>query len=228
MQNMIEYASGKDWAASGANISGKGIARSDFRGLQADLNAYAGVAGFEGVTIDGVIGAKTLEAVRKVVATVKAKNAMVPITFPEPDKAENVARYAQWIREWLQTMAAKTLGVTTQRVYQQGAGKDWNIKGDIAYGAGAVHDEFMQLQRSLNKLADVAGFEKLDVDGFIGPRTAAATKAVFDKVVATNALLGVTLFPPPDTKEEAAEYAAFIRQWLDTTAMKALLAETGA
>ena len=228
MQNMTEYASGKDWSASGAIISGKGVARSDFRGLQADLNAYAKVAGFEGVGIDGVIGPKTLDAVRKVIAAVKAKNALVPISFPEPDKPENVARYAQWIRDWLQTMASKTLGVTTQRVYQQGAGKDWNIKGDIAYGAGAVHDEFQQLQRSLNKLADVAGFKKLEVDGFIGPRTAEATKAVFDKVVEINPLLGVTLFPPPDTKEEAAEYAAFIRQWLDTTAAKTLLAETGA
>lgn len=227
MTNMTEYASGKDWSASGAAITGKGNATSDFRGLQADLNAYAQTAGFDGVKIDGAIGPKTLEAVQKVVSAVKAKNAMVPTTFPEIKDAAGVAQYAQWIREWLQTMAAKTLGVTTQRVYQKGTGKDWNIKGEIAYGAGAVHDDFLQLQQSLNKFADVAGFKKLEVDGFIGPATAAATKAVFDKVVAKNSLLGVTLFPPPDTKEEAAEYAAFIRQWLNTTASKTLLAEAG-
>lgn len=228
MSNMIEYASGRDFSVSGANVSGKGDARSDFRGLQADLNAYAPSVGFEGVKVDGVIGPQTLAAVQQVVAAVKTKNAMVPTTFPEPSAADGVARYAQWIREWLQSMASKTLGVSTLRVFQKGTGKDWNTKGEIAYGAGAVHDEFRQLQQSLNRFADVAGFGKLEVDGFIGARTAAATKAVYDKVVARNAMLGVTLFPPPETKEEAAAFAAFIRQWLDTTAAKHLLAEAGA
>lgn len=225
---MAEYASGRDWAASGANITGKGDARSDFRGLQADLNQYAPVAGFEGVAVDGILGPRTLAAVQKVIAAVKAKNAMVPTTFPEPTSTEGVAQYAQWIRNWLHTMAASTLGVSALRVYEKGQGKDWNLKGEIAYGAGAVHDDFRQLQQSLNRFADVAGFKKLEVDGFIGPATAAATKAVYDKVVATNALLGVTLFPPPESKEEAAQFAAFIRQWLDTTASKHLLAEAGA
>lgn len=228
MSTMTEYASGKDFTTSGANVTGKGDARFDFRGLQADLNAYAASVGFEGVQVDGIIGPRTLAAVQQVVAAVKAKNALVPLTFPEPASAEAVARYAPWIREWLQTMASKTLGVSTLRVFQKGAGKDWNVKGDIAYGAGAVHDEFRQLQQSLNKFADAVGFGKLEIDGFIGSRTAAATKAVFDKVVARNALLAVTLFPPPETKEEAAAFAAFIRQWLDTTATKNLLAEAGA
>ena len=228
MTNLTEYTSGKHWTANDGVITGKGDARSDFRGLQADLNQYAQAGGFDAVKIDGLLGPKTLAAVQKVVAAVKAKNAMVPTTFPEPSSTEGVAQYAMWIREWLHTMASKTLGVSALRVYEKGQGKDWNIKGDIAYGAGAVHDDFRQLQQSLNRFADVAGFKKLDVDGFIGPATAAATKAVYDKVVAKNALLGVTLFPPPESKEEAAQFAAFIRQWLDTTASKQLLAEAGA
>ena len=228
MTNMTEYASGKDWAASGANITGKGEARSDFRGLQADLNQFAQAAGFDGVAVDGILGPRTLAAVQQVVAAVKAKNAMVPTTFPEPSSTEGVAQHAQFIREWLQSMASKTLGVSALRVYARGQGKDWNVKGEIAYGAGAVHDDFRQLQQSLNRFAGVVGFKPLEVDGFIGKATAAATKAVYDKVVATNPLLGVTLFPPPESKEEAAQFAAFIRQWLDTTATKHLLAEAGA
>jgi lysozyme family protein len=127
----------------------------------------------------------------------------------------------------LHSTAATTLAVNPFRIYTKGSGKDWNIKGDIAYGAGPVHDQFLQLQRTLNSLSDVVGFAKLDTDGFIGPKTAAAVTATYKKVVAKNAIFGVTLFPPPDTKEETAEYAAFINDWLDKIAVKQLLAEAG-
>jgi lysozyme family protein len=228
MSNTNEYVAGKDFTSHGSTITGKGEAMSEFRGLQADLNLFARVANFEAVRIDGVIGARTHEAVRKVVDAVLASNQLlVPAAFTY-SSAEEVARYAPRVRDWLHSTAAKTLAVSPFRIYKRGAGQDWNIKGDIAYGAGAVHDEFMGLQRDLNKLAGVVGFGKLEVDGFIGPRTAAAVKATFDKVVAKNAMLGVTLFPPPDTKEEAAEFAAFIRDWLDKVAIKQLLAEAGA
>lgn len=53
-------------------------------------------------------------------------------------------------------------------------------------------------------------------------------KATYDRVVAKNPMLGVTLFPPPDTKEETAEFAAFIHDWLDKVATRQLLAEAGA
>ncbi|MDQ3369920.1 MAG: hypothetical protein M3680_31260 [Myxococcota bacterium] len=223
-----EYAAGKDFSASGSNFTGKGEALTDFRGLQADLNLYAQVAGYEGVKVDGLIGPRTVAAVQKVVAAVLAKNALlVPAAFTY-NGGEDIAKYAGRIRDWLDSTAAKTLSVTPFRLYKKGTGADWNLKGDIAYGAGAVHDEFVGLQHDLNKLADVVGFQKLDTDGFIGPRTAAAVKATYQKVVAKNPIFGVTLFPPPDTKEEAAEFAAFIRDWLDKVAQRQLLAEAGA
>ena len=223
-----EYAAGKDFANNGSNYTGKGEALSEFRGLQADLNLYAQVANFEAVRIDGIVGPKTLDAVKKVVDAVLAKNKLlIPAAFTY-NNAEDIAKYVPRIRDWLHTTAASTLKVSPFRLYKKGSGQDWNIKGDIAYGAGPVHDEFMGLQRELNKLADVVGFQKLEVDGFIGPRTAAAVKSTFEKVVAKNPIFGVTLFPPPDTKEETAEFAAFIRDWLDKTASKQLLAEAGA
>lgn len=200
----------------------------EFRALQADLNLYAQAGNYEGVKVDGKIGPKTLESVRKVVAAVLAKNPLlVPAAFTT-NSPEDVQKYAVQIRDWLHTTAAKELEVSPFRLYTKGEGKDWNTKGDVAYGAGAVHDEFVGLQRTLNKLADAVGFKKLDEDGKIGPRTATAIKATFDKVVAKNALFGVTLFPVPDTKEETAEYAAFIRDWLDNVATKQLNAEAGA
>jgi lysozyme family protein len=227
MSNTNEYVSGKDFTNSGSTFTGKGEAKSEFRGLQADLNLYAQVANFEAVRIDGIVGPRTVEALKKTVDAVLAKNKLlVPAAFTY-NSAEDVAKYAPRVRDWLHSTAAKTLNVSPFRLYKKGSGQDWNIKGDIAYGAGPVHDEFMGLQRDLNKLADVVGFKQLEVDGFIGPRTAQAVKATFDKVVAKNAILGVTLFPPPDTKEEAAEFAAFIRDWLDKTATKHLLAEAG-
>jgi lysozyme family protein len=218
-----EFTADKDWTKSGSTISGKGEAKSEFRGLQADLNQYAQAAGFEGVKVDGIIGPQTVDAANKVVKAVLATNSLlVPIEFTTPDNVEAVAQYAARIRDWLHTTAATALKVTPFRVYEKGAGKDWNLKGEIAYGAGAVHDDFMGLQKDLNKLAPAVGFKPLDVDGFIGPATAAAVKATYEKVVAKNAMLGVTLFPPPDTKEEAAEFAAFIRDWLDKVASKHL------
>ena len=223
-----EFATGKDFTASGSNFTAKGQVLSEFRGLQADLNLYAKAAGFDGVTIDGIVGPRTLEAVKRVVAAVLARNSLlIPVAFTA-NNSEEVARYAPRIREWLHTTAAKTLDVSPYRVYEQGVGKDWNIKGDFAYGADAVHDEFMGIQRELNKVAKVVGFQPLAVDGFIGPRTAAAVKQTFDKVVAKNPLFGVTLFPPPDTKEETAAFAAFIRDWLVKVATKQLLGSASA
>lgn len=225
-----EFTAEKDWTKSGSTISGKGEAKSEFRGLQADLNQYAEAAGFEAVKVDGIIGPQTVDAAGKVVKAVLASNSLlVPIEFTTPDTVEAVAQYAARIRDWLHSTAATALKVTPFRVYQKGTGKDWNEKGEIAYGAGAVHDDFMGLQKDLNKLAAKVGFKPLEVDGFIGPATAAAVKATYDKVVAQNAMLGVTLFPVPDTKEEAAEFAAFIRDWLDKVATKHLgPAEAGA
>jgi len=204
------------------------MSNSTLRMLQADLNLYAPVANFEPVRVDGAVGPMTLEALKKVVAAVLAKNSlMTPAAFTTNSPAD-LTTYSEQIRDWLHDVASKALAVTPLRLYKKGAGKDWNIKGEIAYGAGAVHDEFVALQRDLNKLAGPVGFKPLDADGFIGPKTASAIKATFDKVVAKNAMLGVTLFPVPDTKEETAEYAAFIRDWLDKVATRHLAAEAGA
>lgn len=217
-----------DWTQSGSTVSAKSETRSEFRSLQADLNQYAQAANFEPVVVDGVIGPRTVEAVGKTVKAVLAKNSLlVPAEFTY-EGVDHVAKYAGRIRDWLHSTAATTLAVNPFRVYTRGQGKDWNVKGDIAYGAGAVHDQFLQLQRTLNTLADVVGFKKLEVDGFIGPKTAAAIMGTYDKVKAKNAILAVTLFPPPDTKEETAEYAAFINDWLEKIAIRNLVAEAGA
>lgn len=223
-----EYVAGKDFTASGSNFTAKDEVLSEFRSLQADLNLYSQVAGFDGIKIDGIIGARTLDSVKKVIAAVLAKNSLlVPAAFTA-DSVEEVAKYTSRIREWLHTTAAKTLDVTTFRVYERGEGRDWNVKGDIAYGKGAVHDEFMGIQRELNKLTNVVGFKPLDVDGFIGPKTAAAVKQTYDKLVAMNPIYGITLFPPPNTKEETAAFAQFIHGWLRDTASKQLLGTASA
>ena len=100
-------------------------------------------------------------------------------------------------------------------------GKDWNEKGEIVAGVGPVHEELKGLQQTLNQFASISG-HKLDVDGFIGPRTAHAVKAIYDAVVKKNPLLTATPFPVPDTKEEVAEYGEYIRDWMKTTAATAL------
>lgn len=106
--------------------------------------------------------------------------------------------------------------------YERGEGKDWNVKGEIAYGKGDVHKEFQALQVALNDFATRLGFDKLEVDGFLGPRSVTSFQRVYDAVIQKNPLLAATPFPVPKTKEEIAEYAAFIRQWLQTTAEEAL------
>ena len=217
-----------DWTQNGNTVSAKGETRSELRSLQADLNAYAQAANFEPVVVDGIVGPKTVDAVKKTVDAVLAKNSLlVPAEFTYEGVAD-VAKYGARIRDWLHSTAATALAVNPFKVYTKGQGKDWNIKGDIAYGAGAVHDQFLQLQRTLNTLADVVGFGTVEVDGFIGPKTAAAVNATYEKLKAKNAIYGVTMFPPPDTKEETAEYAAFINDWLDKIATKQLVAEAGA
>jgi len=53
-------------------------------------------------------------------------------------------------------------------------------------------------------------------------------KATYDKLVGMNAIYGITLFPPPNTKEETASFAQFIHGWLRDTASKQLLGAANA
>jgi len=113
--------------------------------------------------------------------------------------------------------------------YERGEGKDWNVKDTIAYGRGEVHKDFQGLQRDLNAFAPKLGYDKLDDDGFLGPKSVDAIGIVYTAVVMKNPLLSATPFPIPKTKEEVAEWAQFIRNWLTTTAATALeIAEAGA
>ena len=106
--------------------------------------------------------------------------------------------------------------------YEHGDGKDWNTKGSIAYGKGDVHKDFQGLQADLNRFAPHLGFDKLEIDGFLGPHSVDAIEKVYQAVIAKNPGLAATPFPVPKTKEEVAEYTQFIRQWLQTTAATAL------
>src|SRR5437867_126916 len=108
-----EFVSGQDWTRSGSTITGKGEAKSEFRGLQADLNQYATAASFEGVKVDGILGPQTVDAANKVVKAVLATSSLlVPVEFETPDNVDHVARYAARIRDWLHSTAAMALKVT--------------------------------------------------------------------------------------------------------------------
>ncbi len=207
---------GTDWDASGANVVGKGAeGLAVLRGLQADLNRFGEAAGFAHVKVDGVIGAASAAAVQQIHKAVIATNPGLAATpFPPPETAALVGEYAMYIRFWLAGVAAGALGVGRLRRYERGAGKDWNTRDTIAYGAGPVHADFVALQTDLNRFAAALGFAALDTDGFIGGKTAAAVTRVYQATIVKNPLLVGTPFPPPDTKEEAAEYCAFIREWL--------------
>ncbi len=222
-----QFAPGKDFTANGSNFTAKGEVLSEFRSLQADLNAFAQAGGFEAIAIDGVVGSDTLNAVAKVVAAVAGKGSLVPTPFTA-SSVEDVARNTPGVREWLQTTAAKALDVSTFRVLKRGEGQDWNVKGDVAYGKGGVHDDFLGIQRELNKVASVVGFKPLEVDGMIGPKSANAVKATYEKLAARNLMFRITMFPPPDTKEETAAYAQFILDWLRDTAVKHLVGSASA
>ncbi|HVK72212.1 MAG TPA: hypothetical protein VM734_02790 [Kofleriaceae bacterium] len=220
---------GKDWGKQGEVISAKSAeATAAFRGLQADLNFFADKVGFEVVKVDGKLGPATMAALRATNDAVVKKNPALNGTLIPPTSVEQTASYALHSRQWLETTARDALGVANLRRYHQGAGKEWNTKDGIAYGAGPIHEEFKGLQSDLNRFGPALGFGKLDVDGFLGAKTVAATKAVYDAVVKKQPILAATAFPVPDTKEELAEYAGFIRAWLKDVAAKQLLGGAGA
>jgi hypothetical protein len=114
------------------------------------------------------------------------------------------------------------------RKYERGEGKDWNVKNTIAYGRGEVHKDFQGLQTDLNRFSTVCGFSALTPDGFLGDKSVDAIKRVYSAVIAKNPGLVATPFPVPDTKEEVAEFAQFIRMWLQGPAAKAILPNAGA
>jgi lysozyme family protein len=219
---------GKDWTTQGDVVHGKGDAVAVFRGIQADLNYFADKVGFEAVKVDGVLGPKTLAALQATDAAVTKANPALGGTLIAPKTVGDVATFAGLARTWLEATARAALNVGDLRRYHRGHGKEWNTKDTIAYGAGPVHEEFKGLQADLNRFAATVGFAPLEVDGFLGAKTAAATKQVYDALVAKSPLNAMTVFPVPDTKEEVAEYAMFIRDWLNKKAAKGLLGEVGA
>ena len=104
--------SGKDFGAGGGGVQGKGEGVAVLRGLQADLNRFAAACGYDHVKVDGVVGPRAAEAVKKVYAAVIAKNPGLAATpFPPPDTKEEAAEYCAFIRDWLNGPAGQALGV---------------------------------------------------------------------------------------------------------------------
>lgn len=227
MSDDRKLETGRDWTQHGDTITGTGAARDVFRGIQADLNYFADKVGFEAVKVDGVLGPQTMAALKAVHLAVVTSNPMLAATIIPPTTVAETAEHAMASRTWLETTARKALGLADLRRYHKGTGKEWNVKDAIAYGAGPVHDDFKALQTDLNRFAGAVGFAPLTVDGFLGAKTAAATKAIYDALVAKNPMHAMTMFPVPDTKEECAEYCMFIRAWLGKHAGQ-LIAEAGA
>ncbi len=218
----ITLEQGTAWTQHGDVVTGKGDAVDIFRGIQADLNFFADKLGFESVKVDGLLGPKTLAAIQAVDAAVTKANPMLQGTLAAQQTLADLATHAATTRTWLDSTARTALGVSDLRRYHRGAGKEWNVKDAIAYGAGPVDDDFKHLQADLNVFAEAADFKPLTVDGFLGARTAAAVKAVYDAVVRKKPLAAMTPFPVPDTKEEVAEFCMFIRRWLHDVAGKAV------
>ena len=228
MTQLPTYEANKDFSKKGDAIVGKGDANATFRGLQADLNNFSEKVGFPHVKVDGAIGPNTLAALSATYQAVTKANPGLAGSMIPPTSVDDMAKFAPMARQWLETTAHQALGLPPLRRYHFGAGQDWNVKDTIAYGAGPVHQDFVGLQQDLNRFAAVAGFAPLETDGFIGDKTSKAVHAVYQKLLAKNPGFAATPFPPPDTKEEAAEYAQFIRDWLQKVAAKHLLAEAGA
>ncbi len=225
MSELRKYVKGegKDWNANDKIAWGGGEVHEDFKDLQLAINNFGGALGFALVKVDGFIGPATAGAVKSIYDAVVKKNPLLTATpFPVPDTKEEVAEFAQFIRGWLVETAAKALAIPPLRRYAKGKGAEWNANESIAWGSGDIEAEFKHLQGDLNHFAGGLGFAKLDVDGKLGGKSVAAIKAVYDAVVKQNALLAATPFPVPDTKEEVAEYAQFVRAWLRGTAGKAL------
>lgn len=219
---------GNDWTKQGDAVKAKGEAVAEFRGIQADLNYFAEQLGFEAVKVDGILGPKTLAALQATNAAVTKANPLLGGTLIEPKTVTDVATYAMLARDWLEKTARAALNVADLRRFHRGTGKDWNVKDAIAYGAGPAHDEFVKLQVALNRFGPIVGFGKLEADGFLGAKTVAATKQIYDALIAKSPLHAMTVFPVPDTKEELAEYAMFIRDWLHKKVAKELGAQVDA
>ena len=115
--------------------------------------------------------------------------------------------------------------MSDRRNYEQGEGKDWNVKGSIAFGKGAVHADFMGLQHALNRYASLVGFGKLETDGFIGENTVEAWQKTYKKALEKDPLAALAIMPI-QSKEQMATLCQHVRHWLDTTGAKILGAPT--
>ena len=107
------------------------------------------------------------------------------------------------------------------REYQQGEGKDWNVKGAIAYGKGQVHEDFKGLQQDLNRFAGKVGFQKLDVDGFIGQNTVTAWQKTYAAALERDPMATIEVAAIV-SKEQMATVCQKVRHWLQTTGARVL------
>ena len=107
------------------------------------------------------------------------------------------------------------------RNYEQGEGKDWNVKNTIAYGKGPVHEDFKGLQRDINRFHDEVGFKQIEVDGFLGPDTVDAWNKIYQAALAKDPTATVA-FPPIVMKEQIATLCQHVRHWLATSGARIL------
>lgn len=77
---------------------------------------------------------------------------------------------------------------------------------NFCFGIGVGNHALLQLlQQAINQFSDLKGFERLTVDGFVGPNTVAAVQATVP-------------LDPPWTKERITEDAPGLLRQLDNTA----------
>jgi hypothetical protein len=117
--------------------------------------------------------------------------------------------------------------MSAPRKYEQGEGKDWNVKESIAYGRGFVHDDFCGLQADLNLFSGKVGFDRLELDGFLGPKTVEIWNSIYQASLKVDPAATVQ-FPAITEKEQLAALCQHVRLWLMTKARGVLLRETQA
>lgn len=105
-----ERGADKDWDADERAAWGTGAAHEAFRGLEADLNEFSLLCGFDKLDAAGTLGDRTVEAFRKVLDAVLRRDPTVaPTEFPVPERPEDLATHAAFVRAWLTTVAAEVL-----------------------------------------------------------------------------------------------------------------------
>jgi hypothetical protein len=191
-----------------AGCVGTGPAQLALVLLQEQINRFSDSGNFVPLTLDGVITDLTTAIATRAAGVAmrilqgNASDELAALAAGHMNKAQ-IAQNAQTLSNNFTAAAEEHSGIYGRgSLGDYASNTDYKCNSEICYGVGAVHQQFVDLQKWINAFAASGGFASIKPDGFIGNDTVKA---------APKAAIAISKLPAAPGKLPYAARAAIIR-----------------